>query len=272
MNDYILVNKNNLNEICTNYITKTVPFYDYIFDFSEDLACVKSNFQYGYINKNGNIEIPIIYDYAYEFNNGIAKVYKNRKIFYIDKEGKITKKNNQKKPEEKQLIKYCSNQKWGFANNQGDIIINNNYDNVEDFSEELVAVEKNNKWGYIDIYENEIIPCIYDDTMKFSEGLASVKKNDKWGYINKKGKIVIPFIYDYAHNFSNGIAIAKKNNEIVLIYNQVKLNEELKNKLLKLLFVFPYGFYYNPVTNDINLNIPNKINNEKQKVKINEIK
>ncbi len=268
MNDYIFVNEKNLENVCMNYITKKVPFYDYIFDFHEDLAIVRNNFQYGYINKKGNIEIPIIYDYAYDFSNGTAKVYKNKKTFYIDKYGKITEKKNDKNEiQEKKLIKYCNNQKWGFINKKGIIVINNKYDNVQDFSENLAAVEINRKWGYIDKNGKEIIPCIYNSTMKFSENLAVVEKNSRYGYINKDGKLAIPFMYDSAYSFSEGVAIAKKDNELILIYNQIKLNKELEEKLQKILFVFPNGFYYNPVTNEINLNIPNELINEKQKIK-----
>ena len=131
----------------------------------------------------------------------------------------------------------------------------------------MAAVEINRKWGYIDKNGKEIIPCIHDSTMKFSENLAVVEKNSRYGYINQDGKLAIPFMYDSASSFSEGVAIAKKDNELILIYNQIKLNKELKEKLQKILFVFPNGFYYNPVTNEINLDIPNELINEKQKIK-----
>lgn len=45
------------------------------------------NYQYGFINDEGNLVIPLAYDYAESFNNGIAKVTKKNRSFYIDKKG-----------------------------------------------------------------------------------------------------------------------------------------------------------------------------------------
>jgi tetratricopeptide (TPR) repeat protein len=44
------------------------------YDFSEGLAVVQIGEKYGYINKRGQIIIPIIYDYADAFINGVASV------------------------------------------------------------------------------------------------------------------------------------------------------------------------------------------------------
>ena len=44
------------------------------FDFSEGLAAVQIGEKYGYINKRGQIIIPIIYDYTEAFINGVALV------------------------------------------------------------------------------------------------------------------------------------------------------------------------------------------------------
>ena len=42
---------------------KTIPVkYDYTGDFREGLAAVKLNGKYGFINKSGNVVIPLKYD------------------------------------------------------------------------------------------------------------------------------------------------------------------------------------------------------------------
>lgn len=54
----------------------------------------------------------------------------------------------------------------------------------------------NNKWGFVNNVGVIVIPFIYEDALPFSCKLAAVKKNGKWGYINKNGNIVIDFQYD----------------------------------------------------------------------------
>src|SRR5690606_4640992 len=47
---------------------------------------------------------------------------------------------------------------------------------------------KNNKYGFINKKGKVIVPLIYDDAFPFYNGYASVKKGKKWFYIDKKGK------------------------------------------------------------------------------------
>ena len=49
---------------------------------------------------------------------------------------------------------------------------------------------KDDKWGYIDKNGNVVIDFIYDDANSFSEELASVEKDGKYGYIDKEGNVV----------------------------------------------------------------------------------
>ena len=76
-----------------------------------------------------------------------------------------------------------------------------------DFNEDvgLARVEKNDKYGFIDKTGKVVIPLEYDDAWNFKEGLAQydfkeglakVKKDDKWGRIDTTGKVVVPLKYD----------------------------------------------------------------------------
>jgi Flp pilus assembly protein TadD len=63
-------------------------------DFYSGLAVIQLNEKYGYINKNGEIQIPIIYTYAYSFMNNLAIVEKNVSegkniTLIIDKKGTV---------------------------------------------------------------------------------------------------------------------------------------------------------------------------------------
>jgi len=68
----------------------------------------------------------------------------------------------------------------------------------------LVPYRKGDKWGYADEQRNIVITPKYSDAHWFSEGLAAVKVGNKWGYINKMGKMVIPAKFTVAKSFRKG--------------------------------------------------------------------
>lgn len=157
------------------------PQYDMVQNFSEQLAAVMLHDQWGYIDKEGSIVIPLKYDYVLPFREGLAAV--------------------------------ATNGYWGFINKAGDIVIEPQYemidiqpDDIGGFSEGLAAVSINDRWGFIDKYGDVAIEPQYDYAFSFSDGLAAVRQDDKWGYINKQGDIVIELRYDFASPFSEGAA------------------------------------------------------------------
>jgi hypothetical protein len=72
---------------------------------------------------------------------------------------------------------------------------------------DLWPVEKDNKWGYIDKTGRLIIPFKFDGAGNFSEGLAAVDIKEKTGYIDKTGKFVIPPRFISGFSFSEGLAV-----------------------------------------------------------------
>ena len=64
------------------------------------------------------------------------------------------------------------------------------YDYAMRFSEGLASVELNNKWGFIDTTGKIVIPFVYESFSNFVKGLALVTINNKSFYINKKGECV----------------------------------------------------------------------------------
>ena len=69
-------------------------------------------------------------------------------------------------------------------------------------------------WGYADENGKVIIKPQFSKALPFSEGLAAVaiKENysDKWGFIDKTGKIIIPAVLkNFPSSFSEGLAVVK---------------------------------------------------------------
>ena len=95
----------------------------------------------------------------------------------------------------------ASNDKYGYKDKEGNVIVEPKYDLAYDLSEGMAAVRLNGKYGYVDQKGLEIIPPKYDHTWKFIGGYAAVKLGDKYEFIDKAGKEVIPLIYEDANNY-----------------------------------------------------------------------
>ena len=105
-----------------------------------------------------------------------------------------------------------TSKKYGYKDENGNIVIPAKYDDAYEFSEGLAFVKINWKWGCIDKTDKLVIPAKYDDAFEFSDGLADVEINGKWGFIDKTDKLVIPAIYDYVREFKNGKAEVELND------------------------------------------------------------
>ena len=119
------------------------------------------------------------------------------------------------------------NDKYGFVNDKGKLVIDTKYYSARDFHEGLAAVSSDEGWEYINKKGKVIIKpnILYDMVGDFKEGRAYVvhsveKENYDDGYtyvhnyiayINKHGKIVIPFFEgsSYFYDFSSGL-VAKQ--------------------------------------------------------------
>ena len=73
-------------------------------------------------------------------------------------------------------------------------------------------VKKDNKWGFIDVTGKIIVPLVYENVTVFIDGLAGVEKEGKWGFVNEEGKEIIPCVYDWIEGaFQYGFAKVLKN-------------------------------------------------------------
>jgi len=108
--------------------------YDYAYSFDSNLADVKKNGKWGFVDKYGKKIIPLEYDTVGFFG-------------------------------EKRVVWAKKMEKWGVINNVGDVIINFDYDEVRDFNEGLASVKKDNKWGFIDLKGGLVIDFVYEDSV-----------------------------------------------------------------------------------------------------------
>lgn len=97
--------------------------------------------------------------------------------------------NNQQDLVSDGILFECSNGKYGLfdLNDNKRRITPNEFDEVRDFSEGLAAVMKDDKFGYINNKGEVVIPFLFDWAGEFSEGLAVVMKDGVYGFVDTKG-------------------------------------------------------------------------------------
>lgn len=183
--------------------------YTQAFDFTENLAIVEKNGKVGAINQKGKVVIPFQFHNINPFQGEVAEATLADSALILDKKGNVLIASSDKYYysiySEYNIIQKSRNIDSIFLYNiYGNLLYK---DNTEVYiSEGLIAKKQNNKYGFIDSNGKVIIDFIYEDAKKFTEGLAAVKKDGKYGFINKKGEEVIPFSYSYANPFEGEYA------------------------------------------------------------------
>ena len=153
--------------------------------------------------KNQSVEITRKYDKISGFSEDVARIKKDNKCGFIDM--------------------------------KGNIIIPLEYDYALDFENDVVVIQKSEKYGLIDKEGHISIPVEYDSLLPLSfkyaklastiarlpnnmqwdnkDNLLMALKNKKWGIINTKGDIEVPFVYDAVFFFSEGLAMVMKDDK-----------------------------------------------------------
>jgi len=156
------------------------------------------------------------FDKKEEYYEERAVVKKNNKYGYVDKGGKLVVPLIYDDAIEfrEGLAGVMLGNKYGFIDRSGNVIIPIVYDKAGLwFDEGFVGMQQNGKWGFVDKENKTIAPFIYDDSQAFKSGLAAVLLNGKWGFIGKKGQVVVQLKYDEVYPFDEDIttvSIGKK--------------------------------------------------------------
>lgn len=118
-----------------------------------------AGYKYGYIDKDGNEQIPVQYDYIYSFENGLTVAKLNDSYGIINEHNEIMVPFELKYPDMRAL--------------------RNGYATMKDES---------GKWGTINAKGEVVIPCQYDSLVVFDKkGVASVDMDGEKFFIDTKG-------------------------------------------------------------------------------------
>lgn len=102
-----------------------------------------------------------------------------------------------------------------FIDKLGDVKfeISENYQLIDVLSEGMALIVSNNKYGFLDTTGKIIIEPKFEQAWKFNCGLAKIKIGEKYGFINKQGKVIIQATYDEVDDFYCGMSKVKLGNK-----------------------------------------------------------
>lgn len=160
--------------------------YDFAGSFANGVAAVKQGEKWGLINKDFKMVTEMKYDDILIDDNGFCSMYG--------------------------IIVAVDNGKYIFLNTEGKRTCEQQFDKAKIASSNsgAIAVQVEEKWGFADINGNMVIEAVYEDAYSFSLGLAAVKTISNWGYIDINKNLIISDDYMEARPFnSNGSAMVK---------------------------------------------------------------
>jgi len=185
---------------------------------NDEFVSINIGGKYGFKDKNGKIIIePQFTDSMWGFYEGVAVVSvgvkDEKKWGIINKAGKWVLRPSYKsmgRPSNG-MVNVNVNNKCGYVNTTGQVVIAAQFSRCWQFSEGMAAVRQdiNSKVGYIDKTGKIVIEPIFNLGGQFSDGLAIVLVDGKYGYIDTQGVFIIKPKFDNAEPFINGIARVK---------------------------------------------------------------
>ncbi len=155
-----------------------------VFDFHEGVAAAVQGDKMGYIDSSGAWVISPDFELVGDFSSGLAPAQPD------DQDGWGTTN-------------------MGYIDHKGKFAIPAKFGHAHVFAEDkarVLAANSNDLWIYIDTKGEQVGSSEFQECEDFSDGMAAVQVDDKWGYIDDAGVLQIPALYSRANPFSSGLA------------------------------------------------------------------
>lgn len=180
-------------------------------DFDEKFIVVSKYNQWGIIDYNGNVIIPIQFGEVVEFNKNNILVKRHRQDSDVVEIGWDGKEVYQIHHVENAWI-YESRLKcrFGLMDETQHPITDLVYPRIEHLYGDYFKAFKDAKWGIIDSKGNIILSFEYDLIYHISEGYVKIAKGQKFGVLNPNVEIIVPIDFYEILQINNGIIQVKK--------------------------------------------------------------
>lgn len=135
------------------------------------------------------------------------------------------------------LARIQIDQKSGFIDTTGQVVVLPIYDQAKDFTEGKAFVLKKNKYFWIDKSGREIKEeqsIIFDEFVDFSEGYAVVKVFDHYGFINPDSSFYIWPRFTEATPFFNQVSSVSRIDTFGYVYTNGSEDLAIKHEIIKI--------------------------------------
>ena len=165
---------------------------------------------YMLLENNEKVQLDDTYSKAYYLGDSCMLVVKrkqNRYLYNRCTDERITKVTHRGSMWRDGLL-CVKDDKYGFINKEGDMVIPDSYSRCEDFNRGYAKVKVISGWGIIDTLGNEVVPTAFDRFTATKEGVCFAHKNDSVYMMRYDGKLLHPpFKGSVVREMENGFAI-----------------------------------------------------------------
>ena len=199
----IIDNNNNYNIVDKSDNVLLKDEYSYLEYFKDDLFIATNDSKTGLIKANGEIVVPLQYNTIQNVDGANclqATLMDTNKTLVINSQGKVQEGlENASFIKEEKYVKILSSSDVKYYTLDG-----NETTYKELFPENaLYAVKQNDKWGFKNSEGKIVVNCEYDFVSEQKGNYAGIKKDGKWGIIDITGKIIKEPTYEISFNDVN---------------------------------------------------------------------
>ena len=192
--------------------------FDAVYTFRDGLAWVRKDGRSGFVNRYGEVVIPLEFEFAAVFfHDGLARVgryYDGRYLFgYINKAGEMVVPYQFTFSEAFRggLARVGMDGLQGFINTSGEVVVPIEFGHIAGFVDGLSPAQRDNIWGVIDQRGNTVIPFTYSSISYMGQGLFRVTTLGEWEYrrtgiVNRYNEVIVPAEFERIGYFREGLA------------------------------------------------------------------
>jgi hypothetical protein len=124
------------------------------------------------------------------------------------------------------LFPIVQDERWGYADSTGKVLIPYQFEDAEYFSENLGLIQQNGKKGFINKNGFKVVVPIYKEADAFVNGLSIVETDSATGIINPRGEwVVLPNYYSISGPYGNFYRVEKDEKYGIIDRNGKAITE-----------------------------------------------
>ena len=114
---------------------------------------------------------------------------------------------------------WLENEKFGYINQEGQLLISCQYEDASPFYDGLAIVSKQSKYGLINKRNEPVVDLVYDEILEPHDQFFIAQQQGRYGLLNQQGKAAIAFKYTEIQRLDNGQYLLEDTTGFYLLNN-----------------------------------------------------